>query len=224
LLRLFSMPEQDLATPLLGIVSRFTRQKGADLIAQVSERMLAENIRLVALGTGEDEYEELFKYLAERYKNQVAVRIAYDNVLAHKIEAGADMFLMPSRYEPCGLNQIYSLRYGTVPLVRATGGLDDTIEEYDPAKGEGTGFKFAAYSGSELLEALFRALTAFRDPPKWKKLMQNGMGKDFSWNSSAREYARLYEELIDGNRAAGVTSNLLHVEVSRGGRAGRKMV
>jgi starch synthase len=114
-------------------------------------------------------------------------------VLAHKIEAGADMFLMPSRYEPCGLNQIYSLRYGTVPIVRATGGLEDTVDAYDPATGEGTGFKFQEYSGQALLAAIRRALQVYRDPVAWRRLQARGMAKDFSWKASAAEYGRLYE-------------------------------
>jgi starch synthase len=165
------------------------------LIAEVADRLMAENLRLIALGTGEPEYEELFRDLSKRYKGKVAVRIAYDNTLAHKIEAGSDMFLMPSRYEPCGLNQIYSLRYGTIPVVRATGGLDDTIEDYDPASGKGTGFKFAEYSGPALLQTLQRALAAFADSAGWKRLMQAAMQKDFSWGASAREYVKLYGEL-----------------------------
>ncbi|HWP85083.1 MAG TPA: glycogen synthase GlgA [Terriglobia bacterium] len=195
LLRAFKLPESDAGLPLIGIVSRFTRQKGADLIAEVADRLLSEKLRLVALGTGESEYEQLFRDLAARFPDRVAVRIAYDNTLAHKIEAGADMFLMPSHYEPCGLNQIYSLRYGTVPVVRATGGLDDTIEEYDLATGAGTGFKFSAYSGAALLEAVSRALAVYSDPTRWTRLMRNGMAKDFSWNRSAQEYRKLYEEL-----------------------------
>ncbi|MBI1955984.1 MAG: glycogen synthase GlgA [Acidobacteria bacterium] len=197
LLRQFGFPETDADWPLLGIVSRFTRQKGADLIAEVADRLLAEKVRLVALGTGEPEYETLFRTLAERYPGKVGLRIAYDNTLAHKIEGGADMFVMPSRYEPCGLNQIYSLRYGTVPVVRATGGLDDTIEEYNPATGEGTGFKFSDYSGSAFWGCVQRALGVFANQEKWKKLMQNGMKKDFSWENSARQYAELYAGLAN---------------------------
>ena len=194
-LRAFKLPETDAQIPLIGIVSRFTRQKGADLIAEASDHLMAEKFRLVALGTGEPEYEQLFRELAARYPDRVAVKIAYDNVLAHKIEAGADMFLMPSRYEPCGLNQIYSLRYGTVPIVRATGGLDDTIEEFNMATGQGTGFKFSNYSGPALLGAVRRALAVYADPAKWTKLMQNGMAKDFSWQRSAGEYRKLYQGL-----------------------------
>jgi starch synthase len=124
----------------------------------------------------------------------VGVRVGFDNTLAHKIEAGSDLFLMPSRYEPCGLNQIYSLRYGTVPVVRATGGLDDTVEPFEPRSGRGTGFKFQEYDGKALLETLRQALRVFRDPPSWQKLVANGMAKDFSWTASAAEYARLYDQ------------------------------
>ena len=135
----------------------------------------------------------MFRELSQQFPAKVAVKIAYDNTLAHKIEAGADMFLMPSRYEPCGLNQIYSLRYGTVPVVRATGGLDDTIEPFEPASGRGTGFKFSEYTGPALLAALHEALAAFADKQSWKRLQINGMAKDFSWNASALEYGRLYD-------------------------------
>ncbi len=200
LLRQFGLPDEDLTSPLIGIVSRFTRQKGFDLIAEIAERLLAENVRLVALGNGEAAYEKLFTSLATWFEGKVGVRVAYDDALAHKIEAGSDMFLMPSRYEPCGLNQIYSLRYGTIPIVRATGGLDDTIVDYDPLSGEGTGFKFSAFSGGALLETILRALNVFSMPAEWKKLMLTGMSKDFSWNASAREYGKLYEELTGANR------------------------
>ena len=195
LLQQFGLPTKDLDVPLIGIVSRFTEQKGADLIQEVADRMMTENLRLVALGTGEPEYEELFRELSRRYQRKVAARIDYNNELAHKIEAGSDMFLMPSRYEPCGLNQIYSLRYGTVPVVRATGGLDDTIEDYDAVSGQGTGFKFVEYSGAALLETVQRALGLFEDREQWERLMQAGMKQDFSWGASAREYMKLYCEL-----------------------------
>ena len=142
--------------PVIGIVSRFAGQKGFDLIEQVAADLLAEDLAIVALGAGEPRYEKLFRDLAKAYPAKFSVRVAYDNILAHKVEAGADIFLMPSRYEPCGLNQIYSLKYGTVPVVRATGGLDDTIEAFDPATGRGTGFKFLAYDGLSLLTAMQR--------------------------------------------------------------------
>ena len=177
-----------LAEPLIGIVSRFTSQKGADLIAAIADKLALENLRLVALGTGDAEYEDLFRKMAADHPGRFAVRIGFDNALAHRIEAGADMFLMPSRYEPCGLNQIYSLKYGTVPIVRATGGLDDTINE-------DTGFKFADYSGEALLQSIQAACAAWRDPVRWKQMMRRGMEQDYSWRVSAAEYAALYERL-----------------------------
>lgn len=181
--------------PVIGIVSRFAAQKGFDLIAQIADRLARENMIVVALGAGDKEYEELFRRLNKQYPQKFAVKVAYDNAIAHKIEAGSDMFLMPSRYEPCGLNQIYSLKYGTVPVVRATGGLDDTIEPFDSKTGKGTGFKFSEYSGEALLQTVRAALAAFEDRPSWEKLMRNGMTKDFSWNASAREYVRVYERV-----------------------------
>jgi starch synthase len=136
----------------------------------------------------------MFSELAQSFPGKLAVKIGYDNTLAHKIEAGADIFLMPSHYEPCGLNQIYSLRYGTVPVVRATGGLDDTIEPFDAASGRGTGFKFEEYTGEALLGAVRQALVAYRDDGAWRRLQTNGMAKDFSWRASAGEYAHLYQQ------------------------------
>jgi starch synthase len=196
LLNVFKLPAdkpENLDRPLVGIVSRFADQKGFDLIAQVASEMMKEDLSLVVLGKGQTEYEKLFKMLAERYRGSVGVKIGYDNMLAHKIEAGADMFLMPSRYEPCGLSQIYSLRYGTVPLVRATGGLDDTVQNFDATKQQGTGFKFDAYDGNALLDCLRAALKVYRNPSAWRVLQKNGMAKDFSWKTSAAAYVTLYE-------------------------------
>jgi starch synthase len=193
LLAAFGVAGADLRLPVIGIVSRFAAQKGFDLIAQIMDRLAREDMIVVALGNGDRQYEEMFLRLQKQFPQKIAVRVAYDNALAHKIEAGSDMFLMPSKYEPCGLNQIYSLRYGTVPVVRATGGLDDTIEPWDARTGRGTGFKFSDYSGESLLLTIKDALKAFRDQPSWKNLMRNGMSRDFSWNASAREYVRVYE-------------------------------
>ncbi len=183
----------DATLPVIGIVSRFAAQKGFDLISQVADRLAREDMIVVALGTGDKEYEDLFRRLNKQFPQKFAVKIAYDNTIAHKIEAGADMFLMPSRYEPCGLNQIYSLKYGTVPVVRATGGLDDTIEPWDPRTGKGTGFKFTDYTGEALLATIRAALQAYRDHDGWRKLMRNGIVKDFSWTTSANEYLKVYE-------------------------------
>lgn len=194
LLAEFKLPAENLNRPVIGIVSRFVVQKGFDLIAEVADELMEEDLCITALGTGEARYELLFRELAARFPARFAVRIAYDNVLAHKIEAGADMFLMPSRYEPSGLNQLYSLKYGTVPIVRATGGLDDTIEPFDPRTGRGTGFKFREYEGRALLAAVREALRCFRDQKAWRKLMLNGMTQDFSWKTSAADYLRLYQQ------------------------------
>src|SRR6202522_3507464 len=174
---------EHLDRPLVGIVSRFADQKGFDLIAQVSTELLQENLSLAVLGTGQAEYERLFRGLAEKYPARVGVKIGYDNALAHKIEAGSDIFLMPSRYEPSGLNQMYSLRYGTVPVVRATGGLDDTIDAFDHKTQQGTGFKFHPYEGSTLLNSLKEALYTYREPKVWQTLQKNGIAKDFSWKA-----------------------------------------
>lgn len=179
--------------PVVGVVSRFATQKGFDLIAQIAGELARMDLYVVALGAGEPQYEQLFRELAAASPDKFMVKVAYDNELAHQIEAGSDIFLMPSRYEPCGLNQIYSLKYGTVPVVRATGGLDDSIQEFDGVKG--TGFKFSDYSGPALLDALNRAIKVYRQPAAWKRLMQNGMKADFSWTASARAYVRIYEQL-----------------------------
>lgn len=195
LLAAFGVTDANLKLPVIGIVSRFAAQKGFDLISQIMDRLAREDMIVVALGSGDKEYEEMFVRLNKQFPQKIAVKIAYNNALAHKIEAGSDMFLMPSRYEPCGLNQIYSLKYGTVPIVRATGGLDDTIEPWDTRTGKGTGFKFFDYSGESLLLTIKQALQAYRDQTSWQALMKNGMSKDFSWNASAKEYVRVYERV-----------------------------
>jgi starch synthase len=195
LLAAFGIPTADVKLPVIGVVSRFAAQKGFDLIAQIADRLAREEMIVVALGAGDKTYEEMFLRLNKQFPKKIAVKAAYDNAIAHKIEAGADMFLMPSRYEPCGLNQIYSLKYGTVPIVRATGGLDDTIEPWDARTGKGTGFKFSEYNGESLLLTIKHALSAYRDQTSWQALMRNGMNKDFSWNASAREYGKIYEKV-----------------------------
>jgi starch synthase len=195
LLAAFGVTHANPKVPVIGIVSRFAAQKGFDLISQVMDRLAREDMIVVALGAGDKEYEELFVRLNKQFPQKIAVKVAYNNELAHKIEAGSDMFLMPSKYEPCGLNQIYSLKYGTVPVVRATGGLDDTIEPWDARTGRGTGFKFSEYNGEALLATIRQALLAYRDQTSWQVLMRNGMAKDFSWNASAKEYVRVYERV-----------------------------
>ncbi len=195
LLNAYGISSADAKVPVIGIVSRFAAQKGFDLIAQIMDRLALEPMTMVVLGTGDKLYEEMFQRLHKQFPNKIAIKVAYDNAIAHKIEAGADMFLMPSRYEPCGLNQIYSLKYGTVPIVRATGGLDDTIEPGDARTGKGTGFKFTDYTGEALLATVKQALTAYRDQTSWQTLMRNGMGRDFSWGASAREYGKIYDRV-----------------------------
>jgi starch synthase len=193
LLESFGLPSDNLERPIVGIVSRFVDQKGFDLIAATADQLLAEDLAITAVGTGQPEYESLFQRMAQRHPERVAVKIGYDNAVAHKVEAGADMFLMPSRYEPCGLSQIYSMRYGTVPVVRATGGLEDTVQNFDPHTKQGTGFKFEEYNGPALLGCLRTALNIYRDPDDWAAVQANGMARDFSWKASAASYVTLYE-------------------------------
>lgn len=194
--RAFGLP----ANPKMAVISSISRladQKGFDLVSEGLERMLSLGVQYVLLGTGDRKYHELFTELAEKHPQSFSVKIAYDNALAHLIEAGSDMFLMPSRYEPCGLNQLYSLRYGTIPIVRAVGGLDDTIED-DPRRPESrTGFKFTDYAVGPMLDAVERALAAYREPETWRLLTARCMKRDFSWEKSAEEYKALYEKAIE---------------------------
>jgi len=195
LLREMDLPFEE-HTPVVGIISRLADQKGFDLIGDVLDDMMKLGLQLVILGTGEKRYHELFEKAHKRFPTQIGLSLSFNNDLAHMIEAGSDMFLMPSRYEPCGLNQLYSLRYGTVPIVRATGGLDDTIDDYVVSTGEGTGFKFKEYEGRAMLHALKRAVEVYADRPAWRKLARSGMAKDFSWETSARKYIQLYRTLV----------------------------
>jgi starch synthase len=183
-------------TAILGIVSRFVQQKGLDFVMEIANELDKREVAVTILGSGDLHFETFFRTWAARRPGKVAVLVGYDELLAHKIEAGADIFLMPSRYEPCGLNQIYSLKYGTVPVVRATGGLDDTIQEWDALQCTGTGFKFQGLKALGFLEAIDRALAAFQQKNSWTQLMRNGMNQDFGWKNPAREYAQLYEEII----------------------------
>jgi len=196
----------DEGKPLIGIISRLAAQKGLDLVAEAMEEIVRMGFALVVLGTGEDKYQKALAEARRRYPRQVSVTLGFDAVLAQKIYAGADMFLMPSRFEPCGLGQLISFRYGTVPVVRATGGLADTIREFNPVTGEGNGFSFKDYRADEMLQALQRALDVYRSPAVWRRLMLNCMQADFSWESSAREYSRLYERACQKRR-----ESLLHV-------------
>jgi len=191
LLRTMDLPDEpDL--PLVGIISRLVSQKGFDIVAKAWYDLLQRPLRMVVLGTGEPAIQDGFRALAARAPDRFAVRFTYDNALAHKIEAGADMFLMPSRYEPCGLTQMYSMRYGTVPIVRSTGGLVDTVVPWDETAGSGTGFRFEAPDGTGLMWAIDQALSVYQRRPDWQRLMRNGMSRDFSWDRSASQYDTLF--------------------------------
>ena len=197
LLHAFGLAHISADTPILGIVSRFATQKGLDILAQIADKLTERNIAVVALGSGEPYYENFFRNWAARSPEKVAVQVKYDDALAHKVEAGSDIFLMPSRYEPSGLNQMYSLKYGTVPVVRATGGLEDTVEEWQADHRTGTGFKFAGYHSGDFLWAIDRALWVFNnDKDGWKQLMLNGMAQDHSWSGAAKEYVEVYDEVL----------------------------
>jgi starch synthase len=198
LMEAYNLDKKFAKAPLLGIISRLADQKGFDLVAEVLPKLMAQGLTLVILGTGDERYHELLTQEAQKYPGQLGVKIAFDNRLAHLIEAGSDMFLMPSRYEPCGLNQMYSMKYGTVPVVRATGGLMDTVAPVDKAKGTGTGFLFTEYSAAAFQKALNHAIEAHEDQKLWKKIMLNAMAEDFSWKASAKAYLKLYEQLAAG--------------------------
>ena len=185
-------------TPVLGVISRLAEQKGFDLIMEGFDRMMALGIQFVLLGTGAPEYEAFFRGAEARYPKRVSAQLTFSEAWAHRIEAGTDAFLMPSHYEPCGLNQQYSLLYGTVPIVHATGGLVDTVHEYDPSARAGTGFLFDAPTTDALLGAVRRAVSVYRDDPRgWQGLIDRGMRRDLSWEASARTYFALYEGLVD---------------------------
>ncbi|MCG8448925.1 MAG: glycogen synthase GlgA [Pirellulales bacterium] len=201
--REMGLPE-DPDVPLLAAVGRLADQKGFDLVARVMQQWACqENVQWVILGTGDPKYHQVLSQLAAEHPRQIAVRLEFSNELAHWIEAGADMFLMPSQYEPCGLNQLYSLKYGTVPVVRATGGLADTVVDTNPqtlAKGQASGFCFAEYTALALSETLQRACTAFADKAVWRQLIKTGMQQDWSWNQSARKYIDLYQRTLARSR------------------------
>jgi starch synthase len=198
LLESAGLPADDAALerPLFGIISRLTEQKGFDLIAAAAAPLMSLDASWVMLGSGESRYEDLLRSMAGHRPDRVSATIGFDEGTAHRIEAGADMFLMPSRFEPCGLNQMYSLRYGTVPIVRGVGGLRDTVRNFDPATGSGTGFVFEAYSADAMLQAIDRALEVFRNPAAWKQIQRAGMAEDLSWDASAREYVKVYRGLM----------------------------
>lgn len=188
--------EQNDSTFMVGIVSRLTDQKGFDLIAHMMDEICQNDIQIVVLGTGEEKYENMFRHFAWKYQGKVSANIFYSEALSHKVYASCDAFLMPSLFEPCGLSQLMSLRYGTVPIVRETGGLKDTVAPYNEYEGTGTGFSFANYNAHEMYYTLQYAMNVYYNKKReWNKLIDRGMAADFSWNSSARKYQELYDWL-----------------------------
>ncbi len=189
------------AGAVIGMISRLADQKGWDITLPAMQDILARETALIVLGSGEEKYQAALRDLQRRYPDRVGLVLGFDNALAHKIEAGSDLFLMPSRFEPCGLNQIYSMRYGTLPVVRATGGLDDTVRDFDPGTGQGNGFKFQPYTTEALLQAVDRALETVWDSAWKQKAVENAMACDFSWDASAKEYERLYAQTLGATAA-----------------------
>lgn len=198
LLKEYDLP-YDAERPLIGMISRMTEQKGYDLLADAIDELMELDLQLVILGSGDPKYEKFFIEKSKAYPEKLGVKTGFHAELAHYIEAGSDMFLMPSRFEPCGLNQMYSMRYGTPPIAHKVGGIADTVVDADENPELGTGFLFTRYDADALLKAVQRALMAFRDRERWLEIMQRGMKMDFSWESSARNYLKLYNEIYEGN-------------------------
>lgn len=195
LLRKFGMLE-DLDLPVFGMVTRFADQKGIDLVAEALERLFALNSSVVILGSGERRYEELFSALGRRYPDRLGIRLGFNDELSHQIQAGSDCLLMPSRFEPCGLTQMYAMRYGTIPIVRATGGLRDTVSQFDLATRQGTGFVFSEPTAAALTGAVSAAVSVFNNKETWRQLQRNAMTQDFSWDRSALRYLELYHQAV----------------------------
>jgi len=194
------LPVRDV--PVLSLISRLVPQKGLDLVAAILDQLLHRDVQFILLGRGEDHYQRLFSQYRIRYKERMGVKIGFDSALVSRIYAGSDIFLMPSRFEPCGLGQMISLRYGTVPVVRATGGLEDTIKDFHQHPTHGNGFSFREYDPSHLMDAIERAPSVYlHQPEEWKSLIKRGMAADFSWNASARKYEEMYWEALGKRRA-----------------------
>ena len=186
--------------PVLSIISRLTDQKGLDLIQKAFDEMMGLDVYFILLGVGDSVYHKFFAQMGKKYKKQVGVSLTFDDDLAHKIMAGSDLFLMPSRFEPCGLTQLYGLKYGTVPVVHLTGGLADTIQSYDVKTGKGNGFILKKADSKHFILALKQALKVFRSEKAWTKLVKNGMRQDFSWRVSAKKYVQLYQKCVSKKR------------------------
>ncbi len=188
------MPISD--RPLIGLVSRLVDQKGLDILLESIHRILSMDVQFAVLGTGEPYYEEALSAVSKRYLGKMSAVIGFSGILAQKIYAGSDMFLMPSRFEPCGLGQLIAMRYGSIPIVRKTGGLEDTVLDYDEGSGTGSGFVFQEYSSLALIEAVSRAVDLYNNKRSWNSLVRNVMEQDFSWNRSAALYTELYIEAL----------------------------
>ena len=192
----FNLPVDD-SKPLIAVVSRLTSQKGFDLVRAVFHEILQEDIQMIMLGTGDPQFEHFFGYTSQWYQDKLKVHIGFNEDLAHQIYAGADLFLMPSKFEPCGLSQLIAMRYGTLPIVRETGGLRDTVQPYNEFTGDGNGFSFTNFNAHDMLYTIRRALSFYHNPSEWKKIVRNSMKKDYSWARSASEYEVLYKDLIE---------------------------
>jgi starch synthase len=199
----FTITDTLLARPVVGMVSRMVDQKGLDLIAAAASELTTLDATFVIVGTGEPKYQEMWRVLARARPDRIGAFIGFDERRAHLVEGGSDLFMMPSRFEPCGLNQMYSLRYGTVPVVRAVGGLVDTVRPFNPRNGQGTGFLFAPYAPRAFVETLRAALAVYPNKKLWTRLQKNGMKADFSWDRSAGEYVKMYKKLGRNRRTAG---------------------
>ncbi len=186
--------------PIIAIISKLLDRKGLDLVSQFFPRLMELDLQIILMGQGAEQYQSWAMEMVEKYPGLIGLEMGYNEPLAHQIQAGADILLMPSRYEPCGLDQLYALKYGTIPIVRAVGGLEDTVEDYDPQNDQGTGFKFKEYEWEKLFQTIQRALSVFRDKPRWKRLIQRAMNQDFSWEKSASQYESLYQKAMQKKR------------------------
>lgn len=186
--------------PVVAIISRLLDRKGLDLVSQIFPRLMELEMEIIFMGKGLEQYQNWAREMVKKYPGLIGLEMGHNEPLAHQIQAGSDILLMPSRYEPCGLDQLYALKYGTIPIVRAVGGLDNTVEDYNPHTDQGTGFKFKEYEWEKLLQTIQRALAVFRDRPRWKRLMQRAMNQDFSWEKSAHQYQSLYQKALKKKR------------------------
>jgi starch synthase len=200
LLKLIGLPEELLDRPVVGIITRLVGQKGCDLVAEAAEDLFELDLGLILLGTGEERYQRLFSELQARHPNHFGLKLGFDSVLAHKIVAGCDMVLAPSLYEPCGLTIMYSLKYGTIPIVRATGGFQDTVIDPNDDHRPATGFKFGPFQAPDLIRAVHRAVETFQDQEKWQAMMLEAMSQDFSWQRSAKKYLAVFDRAMAARR------------------------